>query len=56
MPDTTVGCGELIALVGQARLLKRPDGKYELSGGREDDRTEIIAWMAAHLQAAELVT
>jgi len=46
---------EIVAMVGQATLFKRSDGKYELTGGSEADRGEIKDWMAMHLKDAQLM-
>lgn len=45
----------LIAVVGQATLVKRSQGKYELLDcGSEADRKEILQWAAIHLEGAHV--
>ena len=41
---------ELVAQFGKARLVKQLDGKLELKGGCEKDRTEAQKWVAAFLR------
>jgi hypothetical protein len=36
----------LIACFGAARLFERPDGRAELRGGTDTDRTEAKAWLS----------
>ncbi len=36
----------LIARFGAARLFERPDGRAELRGGGEDQRTEAKEWLS----------
>jgi hypothetical protein len=43
---------ELIAQFGEARLVKRLDGKPELKGGSEKDRTEAQKWIDMFLSNA----
>jgi hypothetical protein len=38
--------GQEIAGFGTARLVKFLDGKYELSGGSDEDRTEAKEWIS----------
>ena len=38
--------GELIASWGEARLIKYLDGKTELKGGSDQDRSEAREWMS----------
>lgn len=38
--------GELVALFGQAKLVKRPDCKFELRGGTKDDRASAREWIS----------
>ena len=40
---------ELIAQFGEARLVKRLDGKLEMKDGSEEDRAEARKWVAAFL-------
>lgn len=42
----------LIACFGQARLLSRMDGRVELRGGTESDRTEAKEWISLFLHDA----
>ena len=39
--------GDLIALFGNARLVKRLNGKFELLGGTDADRAEIARLLPA---------
>jgi hypothetical protein len=38
--------GEIIAFFGEARLVKYPNGKYELRGGSKDDRLAAKEWIS----------
>jgi hypothetical protein len=38
--------GEVIALFGEAKLVKTPDSKYELRGGSKGDRTAAQEWVS----------
>jgi len=38
--------GKVIAIFGQARLLKYFDGKYELCGGSKEDRQAAKEWIS----------
>ena len=38
--------GRVIAVSGQARLLKFFDGRYELRGGSREDRQAIKEWVS----------
>ena len=38
--------GEVVAYFGEARLIKYLDGKTELRGGSEQDRTDAREWMS----------
>jgi len=38
--------GEVIALFGDAKLVKTPDSKYELRGGSKGDRTAAQEWVS----------
>jgi hypothetical protein len=38
--------GRVIAIFGQARLLKHLDGKYELCGGSKEDRQAVREWIS----------
>jgi hypothetical protein len=42
----------LIASFGQARLLGRADGRVELRGGSEADRTEAKEWLSLFMHDA----
>ncbi len=37
--------GETIATFGQARLVKLPNGTYDLVGGSPDDRSAAAEWI-----------
>jgi hypothetical protein len=43
---------EVIAIFGQARLVKRLDGKLELVGGSADDHAEAREWVSMFLHEA----
>ena len=38
--------GELIAVFGDAKLVKTFDSKYELRGGSKEDRTAAQEWIS----------
>ncbi len=38
--------GEVIALFGQAKLIKFLNGKYELRGGTKEDRIAAHEWIS----------
>ncbi len=38
--------GEVIAIFGQARLIKTRDFKYELRGGSRDDHAQANEWIS----------
>jgi hypothetical protein len=40
--------------VGEARLLKKWDGKCELVGGTEEDRAEARKWIALFMNGSEV--
>jgi hypothetical protein len=42
----------LIASFGQARLFNRADGRVELRGGSEADRTEAKEWLSLFMHTA----
>lgn len=44
--------GETIACFGQARLVKKLNGTYELVGGSERDRTAAREWISLFLHVA----
>lgn len=44
--------GEVIAIFGQAKLVKTADQKYELRGGSEEDRGEAREWISMFLHEA----
>lgn len=44
--------GETIATFGNARLVKKLDGKYELIGGSRDDRRAAREWCSLFLHEA----
>jgi hypothetical protein len=46
--------GELIASFGQAKIVRRKDGWYELLGGRVEDRFEAREWASFFLHEAVL--
>ncbi len=43
--------GETIACFGEAKLVKRLDGKYELIGGSDNDRTAAREWISLFFHA-----
>ncbi len=44
--------GETMATVGNARLVKKRNGKFELRGGTAVDRTEAMEWCSLFLHDA----
>jgi len=44
--------GETLALFGDARLVKKLDGKIELLGGSRADRAEAAEWCSLFLHEA----
>jgi len=44
----------LIASFGKARLLARPDGRAELRGGSDSERTEAKEWISLFMHEAIL--
>jgi len=44
----------LVACFGQARLLNRADGRMELQGGSEADRTDAKEWISLFMHEAVL--
>ena len=38
--------GKVIATFGQARLVKTPEGQYELRGGSKEDRLTAYEWIS----------
>ena len=44
----------LIASFGQARLVARPDGRAELRGGSDSERTEAKEWISLFMHEAIL--
>jgi len=48
--DNDQGKGEVIASFGEAKLIKKPDRKYELVGGTEADRAEAQKWIAMFMR------
>jgi len=44
--------GEVLAHFGQARLVKKLDGKLELVGGTDEDRTEAREWISMFFHEA----
>ena len=47
--------GDLINMFGNARLVKRPSGKFELLGGTAEDRTAAREWCSLFLHEAVFV-
>lgn len=43
--------GEVLAYFGKARLIKKLDGKLELVGGTDEDRTEAREWISLFLHS-----
>jgi len=48
--------GDLIALFGNARLVKRLNGKFELLGGNDADRAEAKEWCSLFLHEAVFIS
>ncbi len=44
--------GELIASFGEARVFRKLNGKFQLLGGTDADRTEAIEWCSMFLHEA----
>jgi hypothetical protein len=44
--------GEVLAYFGQARLVKKLDGKLELVGGTNEDRTAAREWISMFFHEA----
>lgn len=42
---------EVIAIFGQAQLVKRLDGRLEIPGGADDDRSQGREWMEMFLES-----
>ena len=47
--------GDLINMFGNARLVKRPSGKFELVGGTDADRSQAKEWCSFFLHEAVFV-
>lgn len=46
--------GVLVACFGQAKIMRRSDGWYELLGGQPEDRSEAREWASLFLHEAVL--
>ena len=46
--------GELIASWGEAELVRRVDGRYELRGGAPEDRQAAREWISLFLHEASV--
>lgn len=44
--------GEVLAYFGKARLVKKLDGKLELIGGTDEDRTAAREWISMFMHEA----
>jgi hypothetical protein len=44
--------GTVIARFGNAALIKHTDGRFELKGGSEDDRTSAKEWISMFMNEA----
>ena len=44
---------EVLAIFGQARLIRKLDGRLELRGGSEKDRAEAREWMDTFMRRAD---
>ena len=53
-PDRDPSQGEVIAIFGTARLIKKPDRVYELAGGSEADRAEAEKWISMFMKHDEV--
>jgi hypothetical protein len=49
-PQPDPNSGEVIATFGEAKLIKKPDRKYELLGGSEADRAEAKKWISMFMK------
>jgi hypothetical protein len=47
--------GEVVARFGAARLVKQPEGRFQLIGGNEAERSEAREWVSLFLHEAVLV-
>jgi len=46
--------GEVVACFGAARLVKQPEGRFQLVGGNEAERSEAREWVSLFLHEAVL--
>ena len=44
----------VVALFGQARLMREPDGRFQLEGGNRHDRLAAVEWTSMFLPEAVL--
>ena len=44
--------GEVVAYFGDARLIKRLDGNFEMLGGSDGDRAAAREWMSMFMHGA----
>jgi len=44
--------GEVIATFGRARLVKKPDARYELVGGSMEDHLQAREWISLFMHEA----
>ena len=42
----------VVALFGQARLMREPDGRFQLEGGNRHDRLAAVEWTSMFLPEA----
>ena len=42
----------VVALFGQARLMREPDGRFQLEGGNRHDRLAAVEWPSMFLPEA----
>jgi len=47
--------GEVVACFGTARLVKQPEGRFQLVGGSEAERSEAREWVSLFLHEAVVV-
>jgi hypothetical protein len=54
-PEMSKSDGEVLATFGQARLIKKLDGKYELRGGSKEDLVAAREWISMFMDDKAVV-
>jgi len=49
---TSKGLGRIIATFGRAQLLQQQNGRFELCGGTDADRTSAYEWISLFMHEA----